>query len=324
MSTPSYDYINQFSRTMTQLLSEYDALVAELANSKVENAALKAESEVLKAEIERLKKIIDGAGTPSGERAPTDDLPGWTHTWAEDFDTNMALGTFPGPYLNSVRAYPNNYYDTSNNIAARRDNGTSGQYNPATVLEVKDGVMIKHLHTEGKRPQVAALVPYIGGTGKWPGQLYGRYAIRMRVPAPIPGYKIAWLLWPDSGTNTAGSPDGVGGNGEIDFPETNLKTLASVGGFVHRQNATSGTDQYATGNIPVDMRNWHTYVIEWSPNLVVFLLDGREVGRTIDRVPKTAMHWVIQTETEISSTPPAVDVKGDLLIDWASIWKRAA
>lgn len=310
MTTPAYDFVRAFGKNVNQVLDEYDNLAVNLAQTKAENEALKA--------------IIAAGPAGGGDELPTGDLPGWDHIWGEDFNTDVPLGSFPGTvYGPKIRVYPNYYYDTSNNIAARKDNGTSGQYNAATVCSVKDSVLTKHLHTVGKRPQVAALVPYFGGSGKWPGQLYGRYAIRMRVPAPIPGYKIAWLTWPDVGTNTAGSVDGVGGNGEIDYPENNLRTLAGTAGFMHRQNATQNNDQYATGNIPVDMREWHTYVIEWSPNLCRFLLDDREVGKTTERVPKTAMHWVIQTETEITSTPPATDVVGDLLIDWASIWKYA-
>jgi hypothetical protein len=255
---------------------------------------------------------------------PNQSLPGWGYLWSEDFRTDVPLGSFPGTaYSANIRVYPSTYYDTSNNIAARRDAGTSGQYNAATVVSVSCGVLRKNLHTVGTRPQVAAVVPYIGGSGKWPGQLYGRYAIRARFPTAIPGYKIAWLLWPDSGTNTTGSIDGIGGNGEIDFPETKLRSPTTVSGFVHYQNATVNNDQYSATNIAVDMTQWHTYEIEWAPTYVAFLLDGREVGRATQRIPNSPMHWVWQTETEISSTPPPVDVAGTLEIDWAAIWRYA-
>ena len=54
------------------------------------------------------------------------------------------------------------------------------------------------------------------------------------------------------------------------------------------------------------MSEWHTYTIEWSPDLVVFKLDGVEVGRTTERVPNTAMRWILQTETTLTGTdaPP--------------------
>lgn len=50
--------------------------------------------------------------------------------------------------------------------------------------------------------------------------------------------------------------------------------------------------------------------MEWSPNLVVFKLDGVQIGRTSERIPNTAMHWVIQTETSISSVAPLSIVRG--------------
>jgi len=248
--------------------------------------------------------------TPSGVPVPQSDVGRWDFIWSVNFRADFALGAFPGVYGDRLRAYPSNYFDTSK----------KGQYNPATTMSASCGVLDIHLSTINGRPQVAAPVPYIGGDGKWPGQVYGRYEIRARFPAAIPGYKIAWLLWPDVGTNTTGAVGG-GGNGEIDFPESNLKALSSTGGFVHRQGATVGNDQYATGPIPVDMRAWHTYTIEWSPGLVRFLVDGVQVGRTTERVPNTKMHWVWQTETELSSLYPNPATTGDVLIDWASIWR---
>jgi len=241
---------------------------------------------------------------PSGVPIPQNDLPGWDFIWSINFRADFALGAFPGVYGDRLRAYPNNYYDTSK----------KGQYNPATTMSASCGSLKIHLSTINGVPQVAAPVPYIGGDGKWPGQLYGRYAIRARFPAAVPGFKIAWLLWPDVGTNLP--------NGEIDFPESNLKSLVSTGGFVHRQGATVGSDQYATGPIAVDMTQWHTYVTEWSPGQVRLLLDGVVVGRTIERVPNTKMHWVWQTETELSSVYPNPATQGDVLVDWASIWAK--
>jgi len=51
----------------------------------------------------------------------------------------------------------------------------------------------------------------------------------------------------------------------------------SVWGFVHHQNATVNSDQNWF-KAPVDVRQWHTYTLEWSPGLVRLLLDGVEVG----------------------------------------------
>ena len=241
----------------------------------------------------------------------------WRLIFEDGFDTPVPLGSFPTAVSNRWGAYPTTYRDTSKN----------GVYDPGRTISIQDSVMRIHMHTDATGVvRVAAPVPYIRtptSTQKWPGQLYGRYAIRARFPHPMPGYKVAWLLWPDSGTNTTGSPSGVGGNGEIDYPEHGLDQQVKTSGFMHRQDATVGNDQYSC-SVNTDTRQWHEYVTEWSPNLCRFLCDGVEIGRTTERVPCTPMHWVIQCETRLSGGVPDPSVAGDIEIDWVAIWAYAA
>ena len=63
------------------------------------------------------------------------------------------------------------------------------------------------------------------------------------------GYKTAWLLWPRSEVWPR--------DGEIDFPEGDLDS--TIHGFVHRQGATSGSDQYAVST-SATYTSWHTAV----------------------------------------------------------------
>ena len=70
-----------------------------------------------------------------------------------------------------------------------------------------------------------------------------------------------------------------------------------------------------------DSSGWHTAVIEWSPDLVVFTLDGVEIGRTTERIPRKAMHWVLQTETMLTSKRPPLDAAGNVQIDWVAAWQ---
>jgi len=251
--------------------------------------------------------VVDNSGAATGtEPAPVGDLPGWKQIFVDDFSTDVARGDFPAQVSDSWGAYPSPWTDTSG----------VGRYDPERVVSIDDGILTKSLRTENGQPLVAALRPKINDQPAF-GSLYGRYAVRVRSD-DVEGYKMAWLLWPDSGTNTTGSASGVGGNGEIDFPERDLSG-DRVMGFVHHQDATRKNDQYWTAS-QVDASAWHTYVIEWTPDLVVFLLDGVEVGRTTERVPNTSMHWVLQTETVLSgSTPPSA--AGDVEIDWVAAWE---
>jgi beta-glucanase (GH16 family) len=112
-------------------------------------------------------------------------------------------------------------------------------------------------------------------------------------------------------------------DGEIDFPENGLDDLTEVGGFMHRQDATVGSDQYAMPHYAVDLTAWHTFAIEWSPDYCAFVLDGVVIGSTDVRVPDTPMRWVLQTETNISATPPGTGVNGDIEIDWIKAYSYA-
>jgi hypothetical protein len=277
--------------------SDIDAAIAPLA---AQVAALEA----------RVFKL-EAAPVPP----PSGDLPGWVLIFEDTFGVDVPLGSFP-PAGGKWGAYPPSYKDTSGN----------GVYDAARTVQVAGGVMRIHLYTDvGGVCRVAAPVPYIrppSATVKWPGQLYGRYETVARFPTLGAGYKVAWLLWPDSGTNTTGSPSGVGGNGEIDFPEHGLGQQIATSGFMHRQDATVGNDQYQA-NSPVDLRGFHSFVTEWSKDLCRFLIDGREIGRTTERVPRTSMHWVLQCETQLSGGKPLASAVADIEIDAVRVWRPA-
>jgi len=233
------------------------------------------------------------------QAAPVGDLNGWRQVYRDDFNTNVALGSFPGAVSSKWNAYPSPWKDTTG----------YGMYDPGHTVSIGYGVLNEYIHTEGGQPRVAAILPKVPGTSKY-GQTYGRYAVRFRGDK-LTGYKMAWMLWPDSGSGNT--------YGEIDFPERNLDS-PNVFAFMHHTNSTGPGDQdYA--KVPIDFTQWHTTVIEWSPNLVKFFLDGAEIGRSTTRVPNTAMHWVLQTETSITAgVKPAASVAGNVQIDWVAAW----
>jgi len=228
---------------------------------------------------------------------PAADLSGWRLLFNDDFDVTVTPGTFPGAVAAKWSAYPTPWRDTSKN----------GVYSP-DIVSFHDGLMDIHLHTNNGVHQVAAPVPLIPGEAGWAGQLFGRYAIRFRAD-PVPGYKTAWLLWPVSETWPR--------DGEIDFPEGNL--TGTINGFVHRQGATRGSDQniFRTRETYAD---WHTAVIEWTPERVEFFLDGASIGKATSRIPNTVMRWVIQTETVLSGGAPEHTAEGHVYLDWVAIW----
>jgi Glycosyl hydrolases family 16 len=229
----------------------------------------------------------------SGSSMPTGDLPGWTLVFNDDFDTPVALGDFPAAVADKWGAYPAGWADTSRH----------GVYSP-DIVSISDSMMDVWVHTENGVHKVAAPVPRVPGGD----QLYGRYAIRFRADA-MPGYKAAWLLWPQSEVWPR--------DGEIDFPEGNFDRHISA--FLHHQGATSGSDQDAF-DTSTTFTSWHTAVVEWGPSQTRFILDDTVIGTSTSRIPNTPMHWVIQTETALDGSVPDPGVSGHVQIDWVAVW----
>lgn len=239
--------------------------------------------------------------TPSGEAMPLGNIPGWDQVFADNFDTNVAVEKFPGEVSGKWSAYPDGWNDTHKN----------GTYMPSRVVSIHDGMMDLHLHTENGVRMVAALLPKIpGGTGKQGGMQYGRYAIRFKAD-PLPCYETAWLLWPDS--------EIWPGDGEIDFPEGHLD--GTINAYMHHMNGDSEGDQDEFPTT-ITYTSWHTAVLEWSPDEIVFYLDGKVIGKSKTRIPNTPMHWVIQTETAPPTCIPKGVADGHVLIDWVVAYKK--
>ena len=232
---------------------------------------------------------------PSGQSMPVGDLPGWKQVFVDNFSHDVPTGKFPKAVAAKWSAYQDGWRDTSK----------FGTYYPSKVVSIHDGVMDLHLRTENGVSMVSAPEPKIGGGSR--GQLYGRYAVRYKADA-IAGYKVAWLLWPDTDNWQ---------EGEINFPEGNLNDRAW--GFMHHRNNPTSQDWYRTF---ATFTSWHTAVLEWTPKFVRYTLDGKVIGTSTDttKIPRTPMHWVLQTETAINGKKPQASSRGHVKIDWVAAY----
>jgi hypothetical protein len=263
----------------------------------------------VKEVLDVVKATVAPAPAPTPAPAPVStlpkaDLPGWKIKYAEDFTTPFAVGAvsstgvFPTAYP-SMAAYNDGWQDTSK----------KGYYYPTKTLSCHDSVLDIAMRTDSTgKPLVCA--PWVKATK---GQTYGRYAIRFKADS-IPGYKIAWLLWPDSEVWPA--------DGEIDFPECNLTTTSKANAFMHYALSTGGQDGFP-GTANICDGQWHTAIIEWSPGRVVFTLDDKVLGIATKSVPSKPMHWVIQCETNLDGAPIPASSAGHILVDWLAVWTYA-
>ncbi|MDQ1621771.1 MAG: hypothetical protein QOH19_189 [Actinomycetota bacterium] len=237
------------------------------------------------------------------------DLPGWRQVFEEEFSAgDVRLGGFPGdPYKNRWSA---GYRDGTPDTAGQKKSGGKSGYYPSKVLSVHDGVLDWYLHSDNGVSMGAAPQPKIPNASARPPRhnslLYGRYSVRFMAD-PLAGFKIAWLLWPDSGVWPR--------DGEIDFPEGELDL--TIYGAAH-----AGTDSAEIFDSKMPFGSWHVATTEWSPERIEFFLDGVSLGASTTDVPSKPMHLILQTESCLMGCP-APGTEGHVYLDWIRIWTRA-
>src|SRR6476469_1014362 len=254
--------------------------------------------------------VVPFAGASAAAAAtttlPIGNLPGWKQIMAEDFTTSVALGSFPtSSYARRFFAY-----------TGGTDTFGHGRYDAKRVNSVSGGALDWYLHKENGQPYVSALAPVVPTTG-W-GQRYGRYSVRYKSDV-VPGYKMAFLLWPDTDN---------WGEGEIDFPEAGSLENGGEGSAIYanmypRGNVNSGIPGASTGFRTKTQSAdglWHIATMEWSPGKITFILDGVTLGTKTAGVPNTSMHWVFQVETSIGGPSRTSNAAGHLKVDWAAMY----
>lgn len=226
---------------------------------------------------------------------PVGDLPGWRQTGVQDFVEDAAAGRVDEIYGADMRGY-HGFPDSSGR----------GIYSPDSVLSVKNGHLDFFLHTDGV-PRVASAVPF-----GYEGQKYGKYCVKFKYDS-LPGYKIAFMLWPVSDNWN---------EGEIDWPEGELNG-PMYGASAVRRPAGGGAMEFD----PVKRNysasgpgTWHVATTEWLPGKVRWFLDGELVDETTrwEGVPEKRMRWTLQAETsrKATKTYPAASLAGHVQIDW--------
>ena len=241
---------------------------------------------------------------------PTSAPAGWRRVVASDFNETTALGRWPGPVAAQHWV---------NRAAGARDSSGRGVYDSSKTVSERNGLLDIWIHSEtAARPgvhdpagqrYVAAIVAKMGPTNG------ARISICMRADV-IPGYKLAYMLWPSQGT----------GNelGEIDYPEARLiGPPATAKAFMHyapKPSSGSHQDAYDSG---ASLQAWHVYTMEWNPKAatpyVSFYLDGRRIGHSTRYVPAVAMRYIMQMETFVGGQALPAPAQGHIQVDWVTI-----
>lgn len=246
-----------------------------------------------------------GPAAPAGACGPMPVVApsGWLRVVSDDFNESIPLGEWgraggqwerPG---GNWRARP----------AGWKDSSRRGTYSSPKTTSQHDSLLDVWVHSEGDVRYVAAPISLVGDT------IGQRISLCMRADV-IPGYKLAFMLWPSLGTGNE--------RGEIDYPEGRLSGVpATARAFMHYDpEPLSGKkqDAFDTG---VALQGWHMYTMEWHPRAGYnsFYLDGRLIGRSTQFVPRGPMHYLMQIETYMAGQPLPPPAAGHVLVDWVTI-----
>jgi beta-glucanase (GH16 family) len=143
-------------------------------------------------------------------------------------------------------------------------------------------------------------------------QSYGKYEVRFRID---PGYGIrgALLLWP---AHSMGPP-------EVDFATSGVASRSRLTAALFDGSATAEFER--TENL--DLTQWHTAGVEWTPGLLVFTLDGHAWSSIRSRaVPSQPMVMDMQTAAEtcpggLACATSATPALSRLQVAWVRIYR---
>jgi beta-glucanase (GH16 family) len=204
------------------------------------------------------------------------------------------------------------------------------------VLAVGHGVLTIHPRARGGfHPPDGKTYDFVSGRVDTRDRFeftYGTAAARMKLPAGAGLWPAFWALgngrWPDTG--------------EIDIME-NVGDPSWTSVALHGPGYFGDTP--LVKRAPVDVTKWHVYSVDWTNDLLVFRIDGKEIyrvakpdvekyGRWAYDNPKHLIlnlalgggypHGVNKAETPYFGIPQStVDAikagKGDVIVDWVRV-----
>lgn len=104
-------------------------------------------------------------------------------------------------------------------------------------------------------------------------QTYGKYEVRAKIPdVVVPGVQQSFWLWPKK--NKYG---GWPASGEIDFAEIYSSTPGIDRPYLHYlpgATAAGTTKNVTTARCPIQVGEFNTYGVEWTPGRITVLLNG--------------------------------------------------
>ncbi|NYJ04183.1 GNAT family N-acetyltransferase [Petropleomorpha daqingensis] len=149
---------------------------------------------------------------------------------------------------------------------------------------------------------------------------YGFVEVRARMDLDPSAMAAFWMI---------GVEDAPERSGEICVFEIFGRDVADgtarVGMGVHPWADPALTDDFAQVPLPIDVREFHTYAAEWTPDRVTFLVDD-EVVRVVEQSPAYPMQFLLDVYAfpGDDGAPPPGPWPKELVVDSFRGWRPAA
>jgi outer membrane protein OmpA-like peptidoglycan-associated protein len=231
------------------------------------------------------------AAEPSGEAPPSPTgFPGFVETYVSDF-----TGTTIPPGWTTFAGTDNVDPDTGEQFAPTHDVVGSG------VLSINTW----------KDPAYGDEWVTGGICRCQDSHVYGAYFVRSRQTGPGP--TGVDLLWPTTNTWPP----------EIDFNETVGVTNATTATVIWGD--AGGERQQSQVSLDIDMTQWHTWGVIWTPTSILFTVDGNVWGQfdVPSEIPNVPMTLHLQSQTWCQYNYACPTAPQSTVVDWVAEFSAA-
>ncbi len=154
---------------------------------------------------------------------------------------------------------------------------------------------------------------------------YGYFEARIKFQREVGHWSAFWIQTPTM-SNPIGDPAKAGV--EIDIIEylRNGDYPTKAQHTIHWDVRTPQQKRdFAAPVIPAIAESFHTYGCEWTPEILVFYVDGRETWRTSKAVPHREEYMILSLEVGNWADGIAkAKLPDSMEVDWVRVWKKEA
>lgn len=199
-------------------------------------------------------------------------LAEWKLVWSDEFNGSGLPDPSRWTYEEGlVRNRESQHYVRANTNNTRLEDGCLVIEARPEKIDNPDFVSKNHADWRKNRPfsDYSSGCIVTNGLKAWK---YGKVELRAKLPTGQGSWPAFWMMGEDR--SRVGWPK----CGEIDIMEHVTSSVGTVYGTVHYFDG--GKHQSFGKSIKnVDVDQWHTYALEWSPEEIVWLLDGKPYAR---------------------------------------------